>query len=102
MANCSSILMNIRSARLRPNGENRMSTDTGLISYSPTDGLSYDPNDPVYWDRVGLAKEVQRVFEICNGCRLCFKFCDTFPDLFALLDKKHEGDVRRLEQGEID
>lgn len=79
-----------------------MSTDKGLISYSPTDGLSYDPNDPVYWEGAGFAKEVQRVFEICNGCRLCFKFCDTFPDLFALIDKKYEGDVRRLERREID
>ena len=66
------------------------------ISYTPTDGLTYDAEDPRYFDDEALAKEVRRVFEICNGCRMCFKFCDTFPSLFSLLDDKHEGDVTKL------
>ncbi|MFY0536265.1 4Fe-4S dicluster domain-containing protein [Nannocystis pusilla] len=68
----------------------------GPISYKPTDGLSYDPSEPVYWDRSALAKEVTRAFEICHGCRMCFKYCDAFPTLFELLDKKHDGDVTKL------
>src|SRR5438552_3061628 len=67
------------------------------ISYSPTDGLTYDPEDPKYWEDDALDKEVQRVFEICHGCRMCFKFCDSFPTLFSLLDDlHHDGDVHRL------
>jgi len=27
---------------------------------------------------------------------MCFKFCDSFPDLFSFIDK-HDGDVRKLE-----
>lgn len=66
------------------------------ISYQPTPGLSYDPADERYWDRAGLAQEIRRAFEICHGCRMCFKYCDSFPILFGLLDDRCEGDVTRL------
>jgi glycerol-3-phosphate dehydrogenase subunit C len=66
------------------------------IAYAPSDGLSYDPTEAVYWDPAGLEREVERVFEICHGCRLCFKYCDSFPTLFSLIDERHDGDVRKL------
>jgi Fe-S oxidoreductase len=69
------------------------------ISYLPTAAVSYDPGDPVYWSRDALDAELRRTFEICHGCRLCFKFCDTFPSLFALIDAR-DGDVRAVEAGE--
>lgn len=72
------------------------------ISYKPTDGLSYDPDEPRYWQEEALAKEVTRGFELCHGCRMCFKYCDSFPILFELIDKKHEGDVTRLTSAETD
>ncbi len=73
-----------------------MSEGDRSISYQPTDGLSYDPVEEKYWDRKGLGAELERVFEVCHGCRLCFKFCDTFPELFSLIDNKHNGDVRKI------
>lgn len=66
------------------------------ISYKPTDGLSYDPTEDKYWDAEALDKEIRRTFEICHGCRLCFKYCDSFPNLFSALDTKYDGDVRQL------
>ncbi len=66
------------------------------ISYKPTPGLSYDPSEPAYWRADLLDGEVRRAFEICHGCRMCFKYCDSFPTLFALLDERHDGDVRRI------
>ncbi len=69
-------------------------------SYAATDGLSYDPEDARYWDQRALHKEVQRVFDVCAGCRLCFKFCDSFPTLFAAADEKHDGDARALTESE--
>ncbi len=78
-----------------------MSEDETEISYRPTDGLSYDPEEPRYWDREALDRELTRTFAVCHGCRLCFKYCDTFPDLFALIDAK-DGDVRRLTAEETD
>lgn len=71
------------------------------IGYMPTDGLSYDPTEPKYWDKEGLKKEIERTFEICHGCRMCFKFCDSFPSLFSFIDA-HGGDVRKLTEQEID
>ncbi len=70
------------------------------VSYQPTDGLSYDPEEPRYWNPEALRKEVTRTFEICNGCRMCFKYCDSFPILFDLVDKTHGGDVRKLTEAE--
>jgi Fe-S oxidoreductase len=75
-------------------------SETTRISYLPTDGLSYNPGDAVYWNPEALQKEVTRVFEICHGCRLCFKYCDTFPNLFSLLDNKYEGDVTKITAAE--
>jgi glycerol-3-phosphate dehydrogenase subunit C len=63
------------------------------ISYAPTEGLSYDPEQPRYWDRKALQQEITRVFEVCHGCRMCFKYCDAFPNLFEFIDKRHDGKV---------
>jgi len=63
--------------------------------------MSYNPNDPVYWDQKALKAEVERVFEICHGCRLCFNLCPSFPALFNAVDG-HDGDVRKLTGDEID
>ena len=72
----------------------------GIISYQPTDGLCYEPSEETYWDAEALQKEVTRVFEVCHGCRMCFKFCDSFPDLFSFIDERHDGHVGELSQEE--
>jgi len=79
-----------------------MSDSSRPISYQPTDGLSYDPEEPRYWDAAALQKEVTRAFEICHGCRMCFKYCDSFPILFDAIDKKHDGDVKKVSVAETD
>ncbi len=79
-----------------------MTDNAGPISYSPTDGLSYDPVEPIYWDGGALAKEIERTFEICHGCRLCFKYCDSFPSLFSFIDDNHDGKVRDLTEAETE
>lgn len=73
----------------------------GPPSYTPTPGLSYDPAETKYWDENLLNGEIQRVFEICKGCRMCFKYCDSFPTLFSFLDENHDGDTTKLEEQEI-
>jgi glycerol-3-phosphate dehydrogenase subunit C len=64
-------------------------------------GLSYDPNEVKFWDREALQHELERVFDICHGCRMCFSFCPTFPMLFELVDR-NDGDVTKLTPSEVD
>lgn len=45
------------------------------------------PRDEAYWSREALVAEEKRVFEICNGCRLCFNLCPSFPALFDAVDE---------------
>lgn len=45
-----------------------------------------NPREPGYWDREKLVAEEKRVFEICNGCRLCWNLCPSFPALFKAVD----------------
>ena len=72
------------------------------VSYMPSTGLSYDPNEPLYWDAEALALETERVIEVCHGCRMCFKYCSTFPILFEAIDEQHNGRVELLERATID
>jgi glycerol-3-phosphate dehydrogenase subunit C len=51
-------------------------------------GLKVD--DARFWDAEDLRSEVDRIFDICHSCRLCFKFCGSFPRLFELIDGKTE------------
>jgi Fe-S oxidoreductase len=69
-------------------------------SLRPTAGSTTDPDDPRYWDEDALGAELGRAFEICAGCRLCFKYCDAFPKLFASADDRHDGDARALDAEE--
>ena len=73
-----------------------MEESNSRISYLPTDGLTYDPSDSKYWNQEALDKEIERTFEICHGCRMCFKYCDSFPNLFNLLDNKYDGEVKKI------
>ncbi len=66
----------------------------------PGPDLSYDPLDPVYFDPGSLRREMDRAFDICHGCRMCFKYCDSFRDLFQIIDENREGEARDLSEGE--
>jgi glycerol-3-phosphate dehydrogenase subunit C len=42
--------------------------------------------EPDFYDPHSIEKEMERVFDICHGCRRCFNLCDSFPRLFDLVD----------------
>jgi glycerol-3-phosphate dehydrogenase subunit C len=56
---------------------------------------TYDPTDPKYFEPAALREELDRVFDLCHGCRLCFNLCPSFPTLFDFIDAK-DGDVSAL------
>ena len=53
-----------------------------------------------FWDQTALLEEEQRVFDICQGCRLCWNFCPSFPTLFALSDGV-DGDLNKLSRADL-
>src|SRR5487761_2525489 len=62
---------------------------------------TYDPNHPKYFDEADLRTELDRVYDLCHGCRLCFNLCPSFPTLFDLIDE-HDGDVSAMSPAEQD
>lgn len=62
---------------------------------------TYDPFHPQYFDEADLRDELTRVFDLCHGCRLCFKFCTAFPTLFEFVDDAHQ-DASRLTPAQQD
>ncbi|HSG61244.1 MAG TPA: heterodisulfide reductase-related iron-sulfur binding cluster [Pseudomonadales bacterium] len=46
-----------------------------------------DWKNPEYYNREKLNEELERVFDICHGCRRCHSLCDAFPTLFDLVDE---------------
>jgi Fe-S oxidoreductase len=49
--------------------------------------------EPQFYDADALQKELERVFEICHGCRRCFNLCNSFPTLFELIDESKTGEL---------
>ena len=45
-----------------------------------------DWQNPEFYDEEALFKELERVFDICHGCRRCVSLCQSFPMLFDLVD----------------
>jgi Fe-S oxidoreductase len=45
-----------------------------------------DWHKPEFWDQAMAEKELERIFDICHGCRRCVSLCTTFPTLFDLVD----------------
>lgn len=46
-----------------------------------------------YHDEPALMKEMERIFDICHGCRRCFNLCNAFPTLFDAIDESDSMEV---------
>jgi glycerol-3-phosphate dehydrogenase subunit C len=54
----------------------------------PLDWLSDD-----FYNEESLNQELERVFDICHGCRRCVSLCASFPTLFDLVDESDTMEV---------
>jgi len=45
-----------------------------------------DWNNAEFYNDAALHKELERVYDICHGCRRCVSLCNAFPTLFDLVD----------------
>ena len=49
-----------------------------------------------YYEPASLLQELERVFDICHGCRRCFNLCNAFPTLFDAVDATDAGEVAQV------
>jgi glycerol-3-phosphate dehydrogenase subunit C len=56
--------------------------------------------DEAYYDLAAIEKEMERVFEICHGCRRCFNLCESFPRLFDMIDEGPTGEIDGVAKAE--
>ena len=53
---------------------------------------------PDFHDEGKLFGELERIFEICHGCRRCVSLCTAFPRLFDLIDEGKTGEIDGVEK----
>ncbi len=46
-----------------------------------------------FYNEQSLNEELERVFDICHGCRRCVNLCKAFPTLFDLVDESETFEV---------
>ena len=69
-------------------------------------GLEAPTRHPINWqannyhDENDLHKEMERVFDICHGCRRCVNLCQAFPTLFDLIDESSTMEVDGVDKGD--
>ncbi len=61
--------------------------------------LEAPTRNPVEWkeadfyNKESLFTELERVFDLCHGCRRCVSLCNSFPTLFDLVDESETFEV---------
>lgn len=59
-----------------------------------------DWKSDLYWDEADLTAELERVYDICHGCRRCVSLCDSFPTLFDLVDESETMEVDGVDKAD--
>ncbi len=52
-----------------------------------------DWKNPDFYNEEKLLEELERIFDICHGCRRCVSLCDAYPTLFDLVDESETFEV---------
>jgi Fe-S oxidoreductase len=52
-----------------------------------------DWKNPEYLQEPKILAEMERIFDICQGCRRCVSLCNAFPTLFDAVDETEKGEV---------
>jgi Fe-S oxidoreductase len=59
-----------------------------------------DWKNPDYYDEEKLLAEMERVFDLCHGCRRCVSLCQSFPTLFDLVDESETLEVDGVDKSD--
>jgi glycerol-3-phosphate dehydrogenase subunit C len=57
-----------------------------------------DWQTPDFYNEAKVFAELERVFNICHGCRRCVNLCTAFPRLFDLIDEGGTGELDGVEK----
>ena len=60
-----------------------------------------DWKNPEYYDQASADKELERIFNICHGCRRCVSLCNAFPTLFDLIDESKTGEIDGVDKADF-
>jgi len=53
-----------------------------------------------FWNLDSLNHELERVFDLCHGCRRCVSLCQSFPVLFDLVDNSSTMEVDGVDKSD--
>ncbi len=56
--------------------------------------------NPDFYHETSLFAELERVFDICHGCRRCFSLCNAFPKLFDLIDETQSMELAGVDKAD--
>ena len=59
-----------------------------------------DWKNPEFYDEKAALDEMERVFDICHGCRRCVSLCNSFPTLFDLVDESSTMEVDGVDRND--
>ena len=59
-----------------------------------------DWRNPEFVEEEPLYAELERVFDICHGCRRCVNLCQAFPTLFDLVDESDTFEVDGVDRAD--
>jgi glycerol-3-phosphate dehydrogenase subunit C len=68
-----------------------MSTREGSLEAPTRHPLDW--KNPDFYSEDKLNHELERIFDICHGCRRCVSLCTAFPTLFDLVDESETMEV---------
>ncbi len=72
---------------MRKNGDTR----EGSLEAPTRHPLAWQTEE--FYDPQALNAELERVFDICHGCRRCFNLCNAFPTLFDAIDESESMEL---------
>ena len=75
-----------------------MSAKEGNLQAPKRDALDW--KNPEFYHEASLHAEMERVFDVCHGCRRCVSLCDSFPTLFDLIDDSETMEVDGVDKAD--
>ncbi|MBA4341433.1 MAG: Fe-S oxidoreductase [Methylibium sp.] len=73
-----------------------MSTREGNLEAPTRHPLDW--KNPEFYDEDKCLHELERIFDICHGCRRCVSLCQSFPTLFDLVDESASGELDSVDK----